>query len=130
MQGHAIKSQWSQLAKYPWNGQKWSQILSKWSQWSPLKYLMVANGLIFFKWSHVRGPNPNSINNSSSSSYTSTNSVSDSKRGRPRVKSTHITELDNIKHNVDIGVKISTKKCGDRGCPLHVKLKCTKSDQT
>ena len=36
-----------------------------------------------------------------------------------------VAKLANIKHNVDIGLKVSTKRCVDHGCPLYGKLKCT-----
>ena len=36
-----------------------------------------------------------------------------------------IARLADIKHNVDTGLKVSTRRCSDRKCPLHGKLKCT-----
>ena len=38
---------------------------------------------------------------------------------------TYVVKLANIKYNIDIGLKISTRKCGDQKCPLYGKLKCT-----
>ena len=60
-------------------------------------------------------------NSSSSSSYYNTNNGQNNMSD----KGISITQLANIKHNMDIGIKISTNKCKDRGCPLHGKLKCT-----
>ena len=36
-----------------------------------------------------------------------------------------IASLAGIKYNVDIGLKVCTKRCKDRSCPLYGKLRCT-----
>jgi len=36
-----------------------------------------------------------------------------------------IAKMANIKHNIDIGLKVTTKKCREHTCPLHGKLRCT-----
>ena len=36
-----------------------------------------------------------------------------------------IAKMANVKHNSDIGLKVTTKNCGDHTCPLHSKLRST-----
>ena len=56
---------------------------------------------------------------------TTTTSSSGSSGDENYTNKADLTRLANIKHNRDIGLKVNTKKCKQRDCPLHGKLKCT-----
>ena len=78
------------------------------------------------KRKHNRGANASSTTcNSSKSNSSYTNNLSSSSSSNTNQQNLDIARLAGIKHNEDIGLKVSTKKCGDRECPLHGKLKCT-----
>ena len=49
----------------------------------------------------------------------------DSRDNNTSTNNIDIMKLANIKHNVDIGLKIHTSKCNDLNCPLHGKIRCT-----
>jgi len=67
----------------------------------------------------------NTVNSSSSDNNGSLNCSSSNRVDSTCTNNTDIASLANIKHNVDIGLKISTNKCKDLNCPLHGTLRCT-----
>ena len=69
------------------------------------------------KHSSKNDNNSNQSNNNTSSSSSNGTAV-------PTYDAS-LTDMANIKHNFDIGLKVTTKKCKDLVCPLHGRLKCT-----
>ena len=65
--------------------------------------------------------------NSSGTSNCSNNNNNNSGSAASRIPphDIAIVKMANIKHNIDIGLKVTTKKCGDHTCPLHGKLRST-----
>ena len=68
---------------------------------------------------HNRASNVSTSNKTNSSYSSSSSSINTTQHNLD------IARLAGIKHNEDIGLKVYTKKCDDRECPLHGKLKCT-----
>ena len=70
----------------------------------------------------LKRPNKNQNNTHNSDNYnysSSYNSIN---------ISTHNMDIDimaNFQHNIDIGLKVTTRRCKDHGCHLHGALKCT-----
>ena len=65
----------------------------------------------------------NSMSSNDISSHSSNNNSTDH-----LIRDDHnraIIAMAEIKHNIDMGLKKSTNKCGDSNCPLHGRLKCT-----
>jgi len=63
--------------------------------------------------------------NDSTTTATSNGNSSHSGSSSSSQHNIDIARLAGIKYNVNIGLKVSTKRCKDRSCPLHGKLKCT-----
>ena len=72
-----------------------------------------------------KGNNNNNKNSNRSNNDSHNDSNVSDKSQQNNNNSNNIAELANIRHNIDIGLKVSTRKCGNRSCPLHSRLKCT-----